>query len=110
MKLKKTLIISSLFLTTQLTLFFQFKSDKNLQIEFIDVGQGDSILVTTPNKQLILIDGGPETNSNLQQTIGSKFFFSECKINTIVATHPHSDHIKGLIKVLDTCKISNIFL
>ena len=110
MKLKKALIIAGIFLTVQFFLFFQFKSDKNLQIEFIDVGQGDSILVTTPNKQLILVDGGPNTNANLQSIIDSKFFFTQCHVNTIVATHPHTDHIKGLSDILDICIVDNVFL
>jgi len=110
MKLKTALFLFVAFLITQLILFIQFKSDHNLQIQFIDVGQGDSILITTPNKQLVLVDGGPETNKNLESIIASKFYFTQCKINTIVATHPHKDHIKGLTKVLDMCNVKNIFL
>jgi competence protein ComEC len=110
MKLKSTVFLAIAFLIIQLFLFLQSNSDHNLQIQFIDVGQGDSILITTPNKQLILIDGGPDTNSNLESVIGSKFFFSACTINTIVATHPHADHINGLTKILESCEVSNIFL
>jgi len=110
MKLKKVFILTTLFLTIQLVFFIRFKLNKDLQIQFIDVGQGDSILITTPNKQLILVDGGPDTNNNLQNVLDSKFFFTSCTISTIVATHPHEDHIKGLSKVLDTCKVENIFL
>jgi len=110
MKLKSTVFLTIAFLTIQLFLFFQSNLDHNLQIQFIDVGQGDSILITTPNKQLILIDGGPDTNSNLETVIGSKFFFAPCTINTIIATHPHADHINGLTKILESCDVANIFL
>ena len=110
MKLKTALFLSALFLITQLIFFIRYKSDHNLQIQFIDVGQGDSVLITTPNKQLVLVDGGPETNNNLESVIASKFYFTQCNINTIVATHPHKDHIKGLSKVLDMCNVKNIFL
>ncbi len=69
-----------------------------LSVHFIDVGQGDCILIQTPVGESILIDAGerdqgPKVVQYLQdQGIG--------KIDLMVATHPHADHIGGLIDVL----------
>ncbi|MGI6078725.1 MAG: MBL fold metallo-hydrolase, partial [Fastidiosipilaceae bacterium] len=62
-----------------------------MKVHFINVGQGDSILVQFHNGQTMLIDAGPDDSvvSYLNQQ-GIK------KINYLVATHPHADHIGGM--------------
>ncbi|MFZ5925719.1 MAG: ComEC/Rec2 family competence protein [Bacillota bacterium] len=71
-----------------------------LVVHFIDVGQGDSILVQTPSGKTMLIDGGPvEASERLLSYLKTS---GVERIDVLVATHPHADHIGGLQEVLRT--------
>jgi competence protein ComEC len=79
-----------------------------LTVHVIDVGQGDSILITLPNKQTALIDGGSrKMGDRVVKYIQDQKI---SKIDYIIATHPHEDHIGGLIKVIETFEIGNIYM
>lgn len=69
---------------------------KLLQVHFIDVGQGDSIFIQSPDGKSILIDGGDSNFKalNYLQTIGIQ------KLDLVIATHPHADHIGGLVEII----------
>ncbi len=69
----------------------------NVTVYFLDVGQGDSILVMTPSKN-ILIDGGPTSAGST--VLNDLNAYHVAKIDLMVATHPHEDHIGGEIAVL----------
>jgi competence protein ComEC len=74
-------------------------SPDNVSVCFLDVGQGDSILVKTPTKN-ILIDGGPtDAGSTVLADLST---YQVARIDLMVATHPHADHIGGLISVLQS--------
>jgi beta-lactamase superfamily II metal-dependent hydrolase len=75
-----------------------------LQVHYIDVGQGDAILIITPDGQTMLIDGG-ETNTGIVQYLQSKGIQH---LNLVVATHPHSDHIGGLVQVLNAIPVDKV--
>lgn len=70
-----------------------------LQVAFLDVGQGDAILITAPNKNQILIDGGPD--KKVIRALGRAVPFFDRSIDLVVATHPDLDHIGGLPDVFD---------
>jgi len=69
-----------------------------LQVNFFDVGQGDSIFIETPYGYQVLIDGGP-TDIVLEK-LGGVMNFWDKSIDVVVLTHPDHDHIAGLIEVL----------
>ena len=69
-----------------------------LQVNFFDIGQGDSIFIETPYGYQVLIDGGP-TDVVLEK-LGGVMNFWDKSIDVIVLTHPDHDHIAGLIEVL----------
>lgn len=75
-----------------------------LKVHFIDVGQGDAILIDLEDTE-ILIDGGdrsPGVTGYLNQYVDGP-------LEVMVATHPHADHIGGLIAVLDAFKVDQIW-
>jgi competence protein ComEC len=75
-----------------------------LQVHFIDVGQGDSILILTPDGKAMLIDGG-EAASGVVQYLKNK---GVTRLDVMVATHPHADHIGGLVQVLKTIPVVKV--
>lgn len=88
--------IASIFLAFALT----NKLDKSLEVHFIDIGQGDAIFIQTPTRNKILIDGG-KRQGNVSFKVGSLMPFYDKKIDIVIATHADSDHIGGLIDVID---------
>jgi len=72
----------------------------NLKVTFLDVGQGDSILVEFPGRQKMLVDGGgtPTGPFDTGERVVSPFLWRKGvrRLDMIVATHAHPDHIKGL--------------
>jgi competence protein ComEC len=68
----------------------------DLVIHFFDVGQGDSALVTSPSGVNILFDGGPDP----EQVAGKLAALGVKRLDAVVATHPHADHILGLPGVM----------
>ncbi|MBN2016206.1 MBL fold metallo-hydrolase [Candidatus Dojkabacteria bacterium] len=73
--------------------------DQEFHLYFLDVGQGDSILISTSNYQNILIDGG-ESEEVLVE-LGEVMPFWDKKIDVVIGTHADSDHIGGLSFVLE---------
>lgn len=81
--------------------------DSNLEVHFIDVGQGDSILIKSDGENM-LIDGGRRSTSKELLKYLDEQGVEELKY--VVGTHPHEDHIGGLISVLENLKVENIML
>jgi len=73
---------------------------KDLRLTFIDVGQGDSILIEFPRGKKMLIDGGGlyEDHFDIGKNVIAPFLWKKKirKIDTLVLTHPDPDHLKGL--------------
>lgn len=83
-----------------------FVETRPLQVFFLDVGQGDSILVQYGTRQ-ILIDGGPNGKTELAE-LGKYLPYFDREIELVIATHPDRDHIAGLVDVAKNYKIGKV--
>ena len=108
LKVKKFLIC--IFLTLLIINF----TPKNLKIHFIDVGQGDSSLIITPQNKTILIDGGGSVNSDFD--VGKNTLLPYIldrgftKIDIIIISHFDNDHVGGIITLLEELKVDKIYI
>jgi competence protein ComEC len=83
-------------------------NDGFLHVYFFDVGQGDSLLIQTPGNEYVLIDGGPD--DTVLQELGNVLPFYVKTIDVVVLTHPHADHVNGLVEVLKKYKVKQVLL
>lgn len=81
--------------------------DNNLHIIACDVGQGDAILITYKNTQ-ILTDGGP--NNRVTECLSKYMPFWDRDIELVISTHPDADHSTGLIDVVKRYKVDNLLI
>lgn len=82
------------------------QTSANVTIKFIDVGQGEAILIALPEKT-VLIDAGPTGSaSKIEQVLQE---LGRNKIDYLVATHPDEDHIGGMADVISSTQIGTIY-
>ena len=116
MKKNKFLIFFIIFLITLYlynNVHYFFKKTKNLPdtsynmlVHYIDVGEGDSILIQVNNKNL-LIDSGPSSSeNNLIKYLKS---LNLRNIDYVIATHPHEDHIGNMSKILSYFHVESFY-
>lgn len=104
-KLKKKVFLSIIIIILFLT---GCNKDHLLSIHIIDVGQGDSILIQTPNKKNILVDGGDEDAQHIV-----KNYLKRKKVKSldiIIATHPDTDHIGSLDYIVENFSVKSIYM
>ncbi|MFH0929845.1 MAG: ComEC/Rec2 family competence protein [Candidatus Moraniibacteriota bacterium] len=100
------------FAITILLVFFAYFSYQiylgvgSLKVIFLDVGQGDSILIQKGTKQ-ILIDGGPSGKTEMAK-LGKYLPYFDDEIEVVISTHPDKDHIGGLVDVAKNFKIGKV--
>jgi len=82
--------------------------NENLKVYFLDVGQADSILIQINNDENILIDGG--NNADGKDIVSYLKYLNVTNIDTIIATHPHEDHIGGLDDIIDNIETDKIYM
>ncbi len=80
-----------------------------MEVHFLDVGQGDSILIIDNDEQIsVLIDGGERKYSDeISKMLERK---NIQKLDYIIATHPHADHIGGLIGILEKYPVNYVVM
>jgi competence protein ComEC len=77
-----------------------------LLVSFLDIGQGDSILIQTPSGHTMLVDGGP--SDKVLSKLGNSLSWFDNDIDILIATHPDADHVTGLIPVLEKYRVEEI--
>jgi len=107
------------------------RADGRLRVDFLDVGQGDSALITFPNGETLLVDGGGKPNLNnfyvrregeepeafepdaaaIGESVVSEFLWERgySQIDYILATHADADHLQGLSEVAKNFRVRAAF-
>lgn len=101
MKASVTPLILVLCLVLELTI--AFKSEDFFHLYFLDVGQGDAILLKTPEQRYILVDGGED--DVILEELGEVLPFWIKRIDLVIGTHADSDHLGGLVGVMDEYEV-----
>ncbi len=83
------------------------RPDGLLHLTVLDIGQGDAILVEAPDGGTMLVDGGPDPELTLRR-IGANLPFFARRIDLLVVSHPHQDHVAGLVDVLDRFRVGAV--
>lgn len=81
--------------------------DGKLHVYFLDVGQGDAILIVTPSGKQILVDGGPAPSVILAQ-LARHMPFWDRSLDLVVATQPDLDHLGGLVAVMERYNVGAV--
>jgi len=113
-KRQKTVTAACFAIFFGLLVFHPFASySRTLKLTFIDVGQGDSILIEFPGRKKMLVDGGgtPEDIFDIGERIVSPFLWQKKirKIDYLVLTHAHPDHMNGLKAVARNFRIKEFW-
>jgi len=104
----KYFILLFLFLLNLFSLItlFHIQREEPFRVFFFDIGQGDAALIRTPQGENILIDGGPD--EKILEKIGRELPFWERTIDLVILSHPHHDHLRGLVDVLERYNVRHI--
>ena len=102
---------------------FSPRPPTDVTLTFLDVGQGDSIFIEFPTGQRMLIDGGgvaagrfldlrDESTFSIGENVVSPYLFSRRirKLDTVVLTHAHNDHMDGLFSVIENFQVGEFWL
>jgi competence protein ComEC len=87
-----------------------------LEVVFLDVGQGDSIFIRTSGGKTILVDGGGNSNPAVVSKVGEltvvPFLLDSgvSGLDAVIATHAHTDHIQGLMDVIEMISVKQVFI
>lgn len=86
----------------------QVKTGEKLEVHVIDVGQADAILVKTPDAGNLLIDGG--TGATEEELVRYLQRQGVSRLDYVIATHPHEDHIGGLDAVIKQFDVGTVYM
>src|SRR3990167_10020554 len=103
---KFLLTLALLFAGLGLLLIIQASSFGKLRLIFCNVGQGDGILIVTPQGSQFVIDGGP--GSRISECLGKYMHFWDRKVEGMLLTHPQKDHMEGQVEIFKRYKVEKV--
>ena len=111
-KIKKKAVLIVLAITLIIIIVQVFYPADNLEVNFLNVGEGDCILIEAPNSIDILIDGGgtPQSEFDIGRNIVIPYLRRKGinEIDLLILTHPHIDHLEGLLPILTEIKVDMV--
>lgn len=101
-------LISCGIIVLSLSIFQLFQFHQSLQIKVLDIGQGDSILIQTPEYKNILIDTGYDIK--VIDQLGKELNLFNAQIDLLIITHAHRDHYGGIFEILDKYQVKQVMV
>gem|GEM_PF-1724426 len=96
-------VIALILICIIVSLSFPAFAPSYLEVIFLDVGQGDCAIIITPGGRVVLIDGGGMSGNHNMGDLTVVPFLRHMgirKVDVVISTHPHTDHVAGLYPVL----------
>lgn len=111
-KNNKCKIIICLLIVLILINFIIYIFPQKLRIFFIDVGQGDSTLIITPDKKTVLIDGGGSDSFDVGEKVLLPYLLDRkiLKVDYVLISHFDTDHCGGILTIIKKVKVKNIII
>jgi competence protein ComEC len=106
-RLRLALGASGMVLVLLVVLVTTARPDGRLRMTVLDVGQGDSILLTGPSGGRMLIDTGPDPD-RLVALLDQRLPAWDRRLDLVAVTHPHEDHVAGLALLLDRYRVGGV--
>lgn len=111
--IKSNFIIIIIVVILFLVVFIIFnRIPRDLKVNFIDVGQGDSCMITTPSNKKILIDSGGSESYDVGKNILFPYLLDRkvTKVDYIIISHFDTDHCKGFEYVMNNINVKNVII
>jgi beta-lactamase superfamily II metal-dependent hydrolase len=102
------LLFLSAFYFWQFIFSINARNSNLVEMNFFDIGQGDSILIEMQNSTQVLIDGGP--SRDVVGKIAKEMPYFDKQIELVILTHPDRDHITGLFEVFEGFEIGKVLI
>ncbi len=111
-KNNKCKIIICLLIVLILINFIIYIFPQKLRIFFIDVGQGDSTLIITPDIKTVLVDGGGSDSFDVGEKVLLPYLLDRriLKVDYVLISHFDTDHCGGILTIMEKVKVKNIII
>lgn len=106
--MRPLLVFFSVFFCFALYASHTWQVSDELVVKFLDIGQGDSVLIQTPHGRSVLIDGGP--GMTLLERLGEETSFWQKSFDLVILTHPDLDHLEGLLEVIKRYEVERVLM
>ncbi|MFA7286641.1 MAG: ComEC/Rec2 family competence protein [Patescibacteria group bacterium] len=99
---------AAFFIFTVALLVWERRPTTDLTVSVLNVGQGDAIYIAFPTGERWLIDGGPD--KSILAELDAILPFGDRRLTGVILTHPHSDHVAGLVSVINRYTVTYVVM
>ena len=105
---QRWVVIAAALVAAIATLALGDAATRGARLVILDVGQGDAILVESRDGARMLVDGGPDPDRLLLE-LDARIPPWDRRVDVVVLTHPHEDHVAGLARVLERYRVGRVY-
>jgi competence protein ComEC len=106
--LERSLLAAAAVVAVISTMALGDAASRATRLVMLDVGQGDAILLESRTGRRVLVDGGPDPERLLME-LDARVPPWDRHVDVLVLTHPHEDHVAGLVRVVERYRVGRVF-